>query len=512
MKNTYQSFLKQGIDLAPVGVCMEAGQPAYFCTPKGATIFGWAGVDGIHYCFVRGFGEMVFAVSPMNPAPEYVHPLAKTFTDFLRLLLACGDAAALEQAWMWDKAQFEAFVHENPPSAAQKQTLAALTARMHLAAMEQPWEYLKALQASFDCSKIKYTEDFYDPDMNPAAAQAAPPWEVFYDGGFWGRRGKGRPGTPVAVQAQFAWAGRQWQVPAVYLCGKGLVVDVCMQAGAASIRAFMEKWSLDPEQQSFTREQRLAMERENPLEMDFCPEVELNGRPLRAAHGYAECWNPCLPGGAEAGPARRLLAHYGLDAGCGWVIYRHMFPWPGRRRPAVRSLALTLTARLTAVPGPRFWAEQPGAAVTFRHPADGSEHTLTVQQVEQQTLPAAAFGPEGWDYPTHCRVLSYTVCPDITDGSLSVEDCAEGDRPRPKPAPAAAGYAPAACASVCAAGVIGGADGPTVLLCGADGGGLHAACSALRFAPPRQVEWRVMFHVRLYPAARVGLLPAAYTQ
>ena len=70
----------------------------YFCTPKGASIFGWAGVDGIHFCFVRDFGGMVFSVIPMNSAPDFVHPLANDFEDFLRLLLACSDSAALEHA------------------------------------------------------------------------------------------------------------------------------------------------------------------------------------------------------------------------------------------------------------------------------------------------------------------------------------------------------------------------------------------------------------------------------
>lgn len=69
---------------------------AYFCTPKGAAIIGWAGVDGIHYCFVDGFGETVFAVSPMNVG-DYVHPVARNFEDLLRLLLSCVDMAALEQ-------------------------------------------------------------------------------------------------------------------------------------------------------------------------------------------------------------------------------------------------------------------------------------------------------------------------------------------------------------------------------------------------------------------------------
>ena len=53
---------------------------------------------------------MVFSVSPMNTSPDYVHPVAENFTDFLRLILACGDVAAVEQAWMWNEAQFEAFL------------------------------------------------------------------------------------------------------------------------------------------------------------------------------------------------------------------------------------------------------------------------------------------------------------------------------------------------------------------------------------------------------------------
>ena len=88
MEWTYRDFTKKSIDLAPLGFEKGTGEETYFCTPKGAKIIGWAGVDGIHYCLIRGFGDMVFAVSPMNPAPHYVHPLARTFSDFLRLVLS----------------------------------------------------------------------------------------------------------------------------------------------------------------------------------------------------------------------------------------------------------------------------------------------------------------------------------------------------------------------------------------------------------------------------------------
>lgn len=158
--------------MAAVGIeCREDNTP-YFCTPKGASVFGWTGIDVIHFCFLRGFGDMVFVVSPMNTAPDYVHPVAKNFSDFLRLILVCGDVAAVEQAWMWDKIQFEAFLQENPITQGQQQTLSEIVEKLKLKPMEQPWSYIKTLQSPFDYSKIKYTEDYYDNDMNPTAANA----------------------------------------------------------------------------------------------------------------------------------------------------------------------------------------------------------------------------------------------------------------------------------------------------------------------------------------------------
>lgn len=82
MDKTFQKFLRSGIDLSPVGVERREGNNPYFCTPKGSSIFGWAGVDGIHFCFIQGFGGMVFAVSPMNSAPDFVHPCRKTLQTF----------------------------------------------------------------------------------------------------------------------------------------------------------------------------------------------------------------------------------------------------------------------------------------------------------------------------------------------------------------------------------------------------------------------------------------------
>ena len=62
MDKTFQKLLQTDIDLSSLGVERRTDNEPYFCTPKGASVFGWTGVDGIHFCFVRGFGVLDFAV------------------------------------------------------------------------------------------------------------------------------------------------------------------------------------------------------------------------------------------------------------------------------------------------------------------------------------------------------------------------------------------------------------------------------------------------------------------
>ena len=499
MDNTFQKFLQINIDLAPIGIEHREDNTPYFCTPKGASIFGWAGVDGIHFCFIRGFGGMVFAVSPENTAPNYVHPLAKDFSDFLRLLLARGDVAALEQAWMLDEAQFEAFLRDNPPTQEQQQTLSELAAKMKLTPMEHPWEYIKSLQSSFDYSKIKYTKEYYDTDMNPESEPAPPEWKVFFDGSFWGHQGKDHAGTEIRINGQFDWAGHHWVVPAVYSCGKGLVMDFCIRVEAEDIRRFMKKWNLTPDNDSyenFTWEQQMQMELENPLFLHFNPELELNGKTMRTSHGCSVCFNPCLPDGmVNEMEANCALEHYGLDTSYGWVICRNAFPWATKRRPKIKSLSLTMNQQPNRVPGPHFSVHAPGDNFTFTHPVNGTAYTLTVQELEQQILPKNSFGSDRYVYPTHFIAMSYTLSSE-SDERITISDCDEGDKPL-KIAAIEEHFSPTCTASI---GIIGGADGPTAIMFGRSSHGkLCTACSALHFKPVQDdVEWRVMFSLRQF--------------
>ena len=88
------SLTRRNLTLAPLGIAPVQDASPYACTPKGARLIGAAGVDGVHYCFVRGFAETVFAVSPMNAPGEQVHPIARSLPELLRLQLACGSADA----------------------------------------------------------------------------------------------------------------------------------------------------------------------------------------------------------------------------------------------------------------------------------------------------------------------------------------------------------------------------------------------------------------------------------
>ena len=239
----YAEFKRLGIDLGALGA--EGGRNAvrYTCTPKGAKIFGWAGVDGIHFCTVKGYGEKIFAVSPMNPGRDCVQPIARDMDDFLRLLLACGDTAALEQAWMWDEAQFEDFLRENPPTEAQRAVMREIEEKCGLTPMERPWWYLKEVREETDCTGLRFEKE-YEELLHPAV-ETLREWAVYYECGFGGKRPRRRPGREVALGKTFTWGGEEWLAPAMYCCGEGLVLDLLKKVPAEVLNRFAEKWGLD---------------------------------------------------------------------------------------------------------------------------------------------------------------------------------------------------------------------------------------------------------------------------
>ena len=194
--------------------------------------------------------------------------------------------------------------------------------------------------------------------------------------------------------------------------------------------------------------------------------------------------------------AKWALEHYDLDTSYGWMIFRAAFPWTSKRRPEIKALSLTMEQQSCRVPGPHFKAHAPGDSFSFLHPVSGKKYTLTVQELEQQTISEKRYGSDRWFYPTHFTAMSYTLSPE-PDSDVTICDCAEGDKPL-EIAPCSDRYAPEARNDIACIGIIGGADGPIAIVCGdSSKEKLHAVCSSLHFEPVEgDIEWRIVFNIK----------------
>lgn len=518
----YEKFKNMDIDFSQLSLEQGDTHSDYFCTPKGARVIGWAGIDGIHCCFVKGFGEMVFAVNPSNLPEDYVHPLARSFEDFLRLILACGLDAA-EQAWMWNQGEFDGFLETYPPTPEQRAALDALRDGLELAPIESPYGYIKEVQSSFDYGKIPYSKEYYDllPDEPEAEdPPERPEWKVYFENGFSSRHyGHDKPGKEITVNRIFTWDGRTWHIPAVYSYGKGIVVDLCVEIEPDNLRAFFNKWCLNGQEEGreFTPEEQEQQMAENPMTLDFQPTLTVNGKPLRRTSGNGFAWVPgsCRPI-EEQGQRNQqdweavwLMEHYGLDPELGWMFWRYSFPWATKTKPTLKALSLLLEHDRQTIPGPRFTVSGVGDAVKFTYPVTGGVHTLMVAEYEAGEMNPGHL-PEKWDYPTHYTSMSYTVEPELPQEVLTVRDCEQGDNPRlniqRQKALAAIGGADGPTAA-CSVGIIGGADGPTaIILANGKTGHLHSACSALRFEASEHIEWRMVFYQKAVEGIEIDLL------
>ena len=499
----YQKFKKLKINFSAIGLEQSDSHVTYFCTPKGARIIGWAGVDGIHYCTIRGLGETVFAVSPMNLAGDYVHPIARSFAELLELLWSCGNMAAIEQAHMWDRAQFDEYLKDNLPTDEHTAVMNAIKEKFAITPIDDPFSYIKKLQAEFDYSLIKYPPEYYDVDMNPAAEEQAARWKVTYDGGFW--RSKGRAGKEIPVEKTFFWGNERWYVPAIYICSKGLIIDFCTDADPDSLKAYIDKWNLlNKSDNHYSKEQQEQMQSEHPLNAEFEAHVTLNGKELQSDRGYGVSWIPasCLNEEFQnEREAKHILEHYGLDPSRGWTIHRYSFLWATKRAPIIKSLNLSMQRRPTTVSGTHFVSPSAGDTITFIHPVTAIRHSLTVHECEIQQMEQRHFHNDSMEYPTHYTALTYTLTPEIPGCDFMLRDYNNGDRPRLKN-PRPGEFSP-----VSSVGVIGGADGPTmIILSNGNSARTRVACSSLYFEPQQNIEWYMTFSVKMMDDIEVSLI------
>lgn len=95
--DTFLTALSHAADFDGVlgDVCVEyppSENVEYWATPENAVVFGWMGVDGVHYAILKINGQIrdtspVIQVGPMDFDEPY-SLLAPTFTDYLAI--GCG--------------------------------------------------------------------------------------------------------------------------------------------------------------------------------------------------------------------------------------------------------------------------------------------------------------------------------------------------------------------------------------------------------------------------------------
>ena len=422
----YEKFRTLDLNLQALGLGCPDDQTRYFCTPKGAKIIGWPGVDGIHFCFVRGYRDMVFAISPENLPGEYVHPIAKNFKDFLRLVLACG-VDAMEQCWGWTKELFDAFLQENPRPEEEKTALSTIEAAFSLKPMEEPYDYIHEVQVNFDGSKLKFTSE----ELNATTEEPEPEnpgWHVFWRGNFWTDSGTECVEKPL--HKQYFWDDQIIWIPSLYVSDEGIMLDYCTEVDPERIRAHLERWQ--PRFQAgtpWTKEEELRQQRENPLTGDTAFRIFVAGTELRQKNGCQTCWIPAGLYEADTDPEdRRILEHYGLNPQRGWIFQRQSYLWPNGRPLPLENVVIRMEQKPKDCPVLTLEEPKSGEEYPIQSPVTGKSYVFRVQDCQpQETEP---FEDGEMLYPQHYTVLTYDIEPEPEEGQLVVRDLCQGDRPR----------------------------------------------------------------------------------
>ena len=496
--NVYQKFLKSGISLSPFGI-LDVGTIdfyPYFCTPKGAKIIGRTGSDGVHYCFVRGFKDTVFVVIPMNTPNEYVKPVARCFSDFLSLLISCKDESLVADAGYISSQAFADRLKESGDEA--DDAAAEIETKLGIHPMQNPQEYIKKLQSEFDYSKLKFTEDYYDIDMNPNAP-CEDKWEVYFNRGFGSARSGERPAKEVPLGVNFEFSGKQWLIPSMYICSKGIVVDIIAQTDMSEFDAFYAKYKNDIESSERLSDDRFEFVlSQNPVSIDVNISLSINGKPAITRGINGMVWVSI----DESIDCKRIIEHYSLDSSKAMDIKRASFKWATKSKPRVISdLEIKLGMAPKIIRGKEFCVSGSGQSFEIKNPLTGTMHMLTVDEFDKQSLKGAAIENSECYIPNNYISIYYTLSPEIDKKTVRIHDVCQSDSPKARFNPSDR-FLPDAHNSA-SIGIIGGADGPTAILIGSEP---HQICSSLHFEPQDSVTLRADFTDLNQPSISLKLI------
>ena len=478
--NYLNSYLRSKLDLSHIGVIRREKESNYFCTPVLSKVIGWAGVDGIHFCTTKGFDEIIFAVSPENLPGEYVHPVARNFEDFLRLLLACYDTAAIEQCWFMDREVFEDFLTRNQPDAEGQKCLDEIRKKYKLSPMEDPFAYMHKLQDEFDYDALRFPPEYYEiveePDERPA-----PEWKVTWDGDFFDENPDTVGAEPIVVDTWFRWAGIDWYIPEVYSFDKGIVMHLLGKVDPELVLLDEFEGFISPK----VHEQMMA---ENPLNLQARHEVSINDIAMRHAGSMGITWMPRNDWNLES---KWFLEHYGLELDSAWQIHKVKCFWPACGKMDIQKMSLTMKQHPVSISGTHFKTPDAGNCVILTHPQTDKEYILHIDEITQENADFSRMHDQELEYPACYSQMRFRIEPDMSRNQFRIVDCAKGEQPRRRD-----GADHNDGSHAVSFGIIGGADGPTVMIMGQPKSEVtqtHMAVSSLRFEHAKHIEWRIVF-------------------
>ena len=478
--NYLNSYLRSKLDLSHIGFIRREKESNYFCTPVLSKVIGWAGVDGIHFCTTKGFDEIIFAVSPENLPGNYVHPVARNFEDFLRLLLACYDTAAIEQCWFMDREVFESFLEANQPDTEAQKCLSEIRKKYKLTPMEDPFAYMHKLQDEFDYDSLRFPQEYYEI-VDETPERPAPEWKVTWDGDFFDTDPDSVGAKSISVDTWFRWAGIDWYVPEVYSFDKGIVMHLLGKVDPDLVLQDEFEGFISPE----VHERMLA---ENPLNLQARHEVSINDIAMRPAGSMGITWMPRNDWNLES---KWFLEHYGLDLDSAWQIHKIKCFWPACGKMDIQKMSLTMKQHPVSISGTHFETPDAGNCVILTHPQTDKEYILHIDEIKQETADFSRMHDQTMEYPSCYSQMTFRIEPDMSRNQFRIVDCTQSEQPRRRE-----GATRNDGSHAVSFGIIGGADGPTVMIMGhpkSEGPQTHMAASSLRFEHAKHIEWRIVF-------------------
>lgn len=485
-----QKLVDSGINLSSLGLelCDMTEDERYFCTPERAEVFGRVGVDGIHFCFAGGHGDMVFCVCPMDLAPRYVRPVARSFADFLSLLVSCGDTSVIESAWRYDKETFKGECEAAMSGSGNEAARAELREKLGVLPMADPYDYIRSLQADFDYSEFDMPVD--EPARKPKA------WKVYFDKGLYAPASRGRAGEEIRVGRSVTLNGDEWRIPSIYVCPRGIVVDILHIVDNAKYAEFYDgNCFLVQYGDDIPEGERRRIESENPLNVDPTAALIVNGKTLVGSGGTSCVYDPVPEHGDMEETAMAVKEHYSLDDQHTVVVWRLNFA--GRfRADGIDSMELVMSADMKLV---KSVPVDVNAETAFEFP-EGERHTLRISEVTPVDIGDMA--SDGTHLPRYITSVTYRIEPDLPREVCRLCDYNQSDRPIRD----ASGVSD----SNAVIGIIGGADGPAAVIGGAVVKGTDESCrvvsSSLSFDRNRVPDWHLELYSRPFECIHIPLI------